>query len=123
MGGRMVEPQDIVNHLTQFVGSKHLVGKKVVVTAGPTREAIDPMRFITNKSTGQMGYALAEAAHLAGAEVVLISGPTELAPPVGVRIVFVSSADDMAERVMQHHDCNIFIGAAAVADYTPADVS
>lgn len=121
--GRMVEPQDMVHHLTQFVGSKHLAGKKVVVTAGPTREAIDPMRFITNKSTGQMGYALAEAAQLAGAEVILISGPTELSPPAGVRIVSVSSADDMAEQVMQHRDCNIFIGAAAVADYTPADFS
>lgn len=100
---------------------KDLIGKKVLVTAGPTREFIDPVRFITNHSTGKMGYALAEAAMYRGADVTLISGPVEIEPPICVNVIPVESAADMFEAVKKAApDMDIIIKAAAVADYTPA---
>ena len=97
-----------------------LEGARVVVTAGPTREHLDPVRFLSNPSTGKMGYALAEVAARRGAEVVLISGPTTLDPPAGVRCIRVVSAEEMASAVRAEDRCDVFIGAAAVADYRPA---
>lgn len=114
--GRMVEPHDIVQQL--FSAEQFLKGKKILITAGPTQEAIDPVRFLSNRSSGKMGYALAQAALNACAEVTLISGPVKLAPPQRCNFVNVLSADDMFNAVkiqLQRHD--IFISAAAVADY------
>ncbi len=100
--------------------ARDLTGVRIVVTAGPTREHLDPVRFLSNPSTGKMGYALAEAAAERGAEVVLVSGPTPLVPPGGVRCVRVESADEMARAVRAESAFDVFIGAAAVADYRPA---
>jgi len=100
-----------------------LHGKKVLVTAGPTQEAIDPVRYITNHSTGKMGYALAEAAMLRGAEVTLISGPTAIEPPMFVNVIPIISAQEMFEKVATNATENdIIIKAAAVADYRPKEV-
>lgn len=120
--GRMVEVDGIINAL-RLVGVKHLLsGKRLLITAGPTREAIDPVRYLTNKSSGKMGYALAEAAHLAGAEVTLVSGPSALAPPVGVTFLSVDTAQAMYSAVMEQLEPGmIFIAAAAVADYGIAE--
>ena len=101
-----------------------LAGRRVLVTAGPTQEAIDPVRYITNHSSGKMGYAIAEAARNRGAEVVLVSGQVAISPPEGVKLVSVVSAQDMAEAVFEHFDAtDILIMAAAVADYRPAEVA
>ena len=101
-----------------------LAGRKVLVTAGRTEEDIDPVRFITNRSTGKMGYALAEAARTMGAEVVLISGPTDLEVPWGVRVVRVRSAEEMRDAVLENFGwCDVLAMAAAVADFRPARVS
>ncbi|HIE03399.1 MAG TPA: bifunctional phosphopantothenoylcysteine decarboxylase/phosphopantothenate--cysteine ligase CoaBC, partial [Candidatus Latescibacteria bacterium] len=101
-----------------------LAGRKVLVTAGRTEEDIDPVRFITNRSTGKMGYALAEAARTMGAEVVLVSGPTDLEVPWGVRVVRVRSAGEMRDAVLEHLGwCDILAMAAAVVDFRPAKVS
>ena len=101
-----------------------LAGRRVLVTAGPTQEAIDPVRYITNHSSGKMGYAIARAARSRGAEVVLVSGQVAIAPPEGVQLVSVVSAQDMAEAVFDHFEhTDILIMAAAVADYRPADVA
>lgn len=122
--GRMLDPDAIAAAVFSLTGAKGaglLEGKKVVVTAGPTREAIDPVRYITNRSSGKMGYAMASAAAAQGASVVLISGPVNLAVPPGVAIVNVESAQDMY--VATHDaiaDADIFIAAAAVADYRPS---
>ncbi len=118
--GRMLEPAEIVERL-QALGEAPLIeGVRVVITAGPTREAIDPVRFLSNRSSGRMGYALARAAEETGAEVTLISGPVGLEPPPGVEVVKVESARQMYRQVMARvGECDIFIGAAAVADYTP----
>ena len=103
---------------------KDLAGKKILVTAGPTRESIDPVRFITNHSTGKMGYAIARAAMLRGAEVTLVSGQTNLTPPPFVNVVSVVSAQDMFEAVRDHfEEQDVIIKSAAVADYRPAKVS
>lgn len=116
--GRMVEVADIINALRFYEVHQALAGKKVLITAGPTREAIDPVRFLSNRSSGKMGYALAEAAIMAGADVILISGPTQLIPPTGVEVHQVESAAQMHEAVMQYLQKDmIFIGTAAVADY------
>jgi phosphopantothenoylcysteine decarboxylase/phosphopantothenate--cysteine ligase len=97
---------------------------KLLVTAGPTREYIDPVRFITNRSSGKMGYALAEAAVKRGFETVLVTGPVNLAPPEGARVVPVESAAEMAEAVKREApDCDAVVMAAAVADYRPAQIS
>jgi phosphopantothenoylcysteine decarboxylase/phosphopantothenate--cysteine ligase len=98
-----------------------LSGRRVLVTAGPTREAIDPVRYVSNHSSGKQGYALARAAQRAGADVTLISGPVALSPPAGVKTILVTSAIDMQHAVHAHvHGCDLFIGVAAVADYRPA---
>ena len=122
--GRMLEPDAIAATVFSLTGGKGeglLEGRKVVVTAGPTREAIDPVRYITNRSSGKMGYAIASAAAAQGANVVLVSGPVNLAEPSGVDVVHVESAEEMfAATHAAIIDADIFIGAAAVADYRPA---
>lgn len=118
--GRMLEPNEIVAKTETLFETGVLAGLRVTVTAGPTWEAIDPVRGITNRSSGKMGYAIAEAAIEAGAHVTLISGPTSLIPADRIRRVDVSSADNMHQAVMNHIDqTDIFIGVAAVADYRP----
>jgi len=120
--GKMPEPAVLFEYIMlEIACEKDLAGKKILVTAGPTREAIDPVRYITNHSTGKMGYAIAEAAARRGAEVTLVSGPVNLAPPLGVTLVPVISAKDMFEAVTAvSGDQNVIIKAAAVADYRPA---
>jgi phosphopantothenoylcysteine decarboxylase/phosphopantothenate--cysteine ligase len=122
--GRMLEPEEIFAALVAWAQPKVLAGKRVLLTAGPTFEAIDPVRGITNSSSGKMGYALAQAAAEAGATVTLVSGPTALPAPAGVARVDVASAAQMAAAVdAQVAQCDVFIGVAAVADYTPVEVS
>jgi phosphopantothenoylcysteine decarboxylase/phosphopantothenate--cysteine ligase len=120
--GRMIEPEEILAALIAWAQPKLLAGKRVLLTAGPTFEAIDPVRGITNLSSGKMGFALARACAEAGAAVTLVSGPTPLASPAGVTRVDVNSAADMAAAVdARVTDADIFIGVAAVADYAPVD--
>jgi phosphopantothenoylcysteine decarboxylase/phosphopantothenate--cysteine ligase len=123
--GRIAEPDDIIDALRlSSLSNQLLAGKKVVVTAGPTCEPIDPVRFISNRSSGKMGYALALAAQRAGAEVTLITGPTALPFPLGVSVKSVESAQQMFDEVMaQSEPGMIFIGCAAVADYRVAQPS
>jgi phosphopantothenoylcysteine decarboxylase/phosphopantothenate--cysteine ligase len=124
--GRMSEPEAIVAYAERLLRSPHsrLNGKKVVVTAGPTREPMDPVRVITNRSSGKMGYALARAAFARGAEVILISGPTLLAPPPGVESVRVESTDEMARAVATALEkAAALVMAAAPADFKPARVA
>ena len=123
--GKMPEPEVLLSYILKEIAcKKDLSGKKVLVTAGPTQEAIDPVRVITNHSTGRMGYALARAAMLRGADVTLVSGPVSLAPPPFVTVVPIRSADDMFQAVTAVSDQqDIIIKAAAVADYTPVFVS
>ena len=123
--GRMLEPEELVGHLRVWLGKDGpLARKKVLVTAGGTQEAIDPVRMITNRSSGKQGYALAQAAVDQGGEVVLVSTPVCLAPPVGVSHVAVESADEMAEAVLKEtENTDILIMAAAVADYQPDQIS
>ena len=121
--GRMLEAEQLMNALGNCWQQGPLAGCRVLLTAGPTREAIDPVRYISNHSSGKMGYAVAEAAVAAGAEVVLVSGPTALACPCGVEQVVVETAAEMAKAVKAHvSQSQIFIAAAAVADYRPAAV-
>lgn len=121
--GRLEEPETIVAQLGAFFSIKQekpLKGKKIVVTAGPTRENIDPVRFISNRSTGKMGYAIAEQAEKMGAQVTLVTGPVSLAPPSNVNVISVESAADMYKEVMTSFmDADAVIKTAAVADYTP----
>ncbi|MDR0478176.1 MAG: bifunctional phosphopantothenoylcysteine decarboxylase/phosphopantothenate--cysteine ligase CoaBC [Desulfobulbaceae bacterium] len=120
--GRLAEWEAVWPCLLRLLTPQDLAGKKVVVTAGPTREAIDPARFLSNRSSGKMGYALAEEAMLRGGEVVLVSGPTALAAPAGVRLKPVVSALEMYEAVLaEAADADVVIKAAAVADYRPAE--
>ncbi|MCG9723749.1 bifunctional phosphopantothenoylcysteine decarboxylase/phosphopantothenate--cysteine ligase CoaBC [Vibrio brasiliensis] len=122
--GRMLEPMQLVELCEQFFADKPLKGQSVVITAGPTREAIDPVRYISNHSSGKMGFALAEAANKLGAKVTLIAGPVSLATPAGVERIDVDSAQSMYDAAMQHATTNdVFIGCAAVADYRPATVA
>jgi phosphopantothenoylcysteine decarboxylase/phosphopantothenate--cysteine ligase len=122
--GRMLEPDELLEAVTAFLAPKKLAGRKVIVTAGPTFEAIDTVRGITNLSSGKMGYAIADAAALLGAEVTLISGPTALTPPSQAHFVYVTSAAEMANAVKAHvADSDYFFGVAAVADYTPVATS
>ena len=103
---------------------RDLEGMRIVVTAGPTQEAIDPVRFISNHSTGRMGYAIAEAARDRGAQVTLVSGPVALAAPDGVELVRIVSAQDLFDAVSARHaECDAVIAAAAVADYRPKTVA
>ncbi len=124
--GRMLEPDAIAAAVFDIGISKGeglLAGKKVVITAGPTREPIDPVRYISNRSSGKMGYAMARAAVAQGADVVLISGPVNLPEPVGLNVCNVLSAQDMYEATHKFiEDADIFIAAAAVADYRPAAI-
>jgi phosphopantothenoylcysteine decarboxylase/phosphopantothenate--cysteine ligase len=118
--GRMLEPLELVQCLEGLFQQGLLTGYKVLITAGPTREDIDPVRFISNRSSGRMGYAIASAAYAAGAKVTLINGPISLSPPLGVQIVPIYSAQEMFEAVMAHvATMDIFIATAAVADYRP----
>ena len=118
--GRLMSVPDIVSAVSSAFHSGALKGQKVVITAGPTREAIDPVRYISNHSSGKQGYAIAEAAVEAGANVELITGPTSLAPPQRVRVHSVESAEDMFNEVQATIEgADIFIGVAAVADYRP----
>ncbi|PPC98891.1 MAG: bifunctional phosphopantothenoylcysteine decarboxylase/phosphopantothenate--cysteine ligase CoaBC [Methylotenera sp.] len=120
--GRMLEAEDLHYLITAYFQPKRLRGKKILITAGATLEMIDPVRAITNLSSGKMGYAIAQAAFEMGAEVTLISGATVLAPPTGVRNIAATSAGAMYQSVMQNiANQDIFIGVAAVADYSPAN--
>ena len=122
--GRMLEPEEIVEAVIAFFAPKVLAGRNVLMTAGPTFEAIDPVRGITNLSSGRMGYAVARAARQAGAEVTLVSGPVGLAAPQGVERIAIRSALDMHAAVMERADeADIFIGVAAVADYRVANAA
>ncbi|HOM06934.1 MAG TPA: bifunctional phosphopantothenoylcysteine decarboxylase/phosphopantothenate--cysteine ligase CoaBC [Syntrophales bacterium] len=119
--GRLPEISLIVTEAARLLSPQDLAGERILVTAGPTREPFDPVRFITNYSSGKMGYALAAAARRRGAEVVLVSGPVTLPPPYGVEAVMVESAREMFEKVMEHLErSTVIIKAAAVADYRPA---
>ncbi|OGS94955.1 MAG: phosphopantothenate synthase [Gallionellales bacterium RIFCSPLOWO2_02_FULL_57_47] len=119
--GRMLEAGQLAQDIAAFFQPKQLSGKKILITAGPTYEAIDAVRGITNRSSGKMGYAIAQAALELGAEVTLVSGPTALAKPHGAQCVDVQSAAQMFDAVKQHVDsCDIFIAVAAVADYRVA---
>lgn len=122
--GKLPSEETLVSYVVrELAHEKNLHGKKVLVTAGPTQEAIDPVRYITNHSTGKMGYALAEAAMLRGAEVTLISGPTAIEPPMFVNVIPIISAQEMFEKVATNATENdIIIKAAAVADYRPKEV-
>jgi phosphopantothenoylcysteine decarboxylase/phosphopantothenate--cysteine ligase len=123
--GRMVEPADILAALLpREAGTGALAGRKVLITAGPTRERIDPVRFITNRSSGKMGYAVAEAARAAGAEVVIVSGPVSVPTPAGVQRVDVETAEQMMDAVRARlPGTDIFIAAAAVSDYRPVQAA
>ncbi len=119
--GRMLEAADIARHTAELFATGALAGLRVLVTAGPTQEAIDPVRYLSNRSSGRMGYAIAQAAAEAGARVTLVSGPTALATPPRVERIDVRSAQDMHAAVLGHAtDADIFIATAAVADYRPA---
>ena len=123
--GKLPEPDTLVQHILRAIALPHdLAGKKVLVTAGPTQEALDPVRYLTNHSTGKMGYAIAKMAMLRGARVTLVTGPTNLAPPPFVEVVPLVSAADMFEAVARRSaQADLIFKAAAVADYTPAGYS
>ena len=121
--GKMPEPEDLLQHILRYLALPHdLVGKKVLVTAGPTQESLDPVRYLTNHSTGKMGYAIARMAMLRGADVTLVTGPTAIAPPPCVSVIPIKSAHALFEAVAANAPAADFIfKAAAVADYTPAE--
>ncbi len=128
--GRLAEPEDIVRRTLERLQSAaphaapDLGGERIVITAGPTVEDLDPVRFLTNRSSGKMGYALAEVAHARGAEVTLVTGPTRLSPPPGVRVIAVRSTREMYDAVLERFaSATIVIKAAAVCDYRPARVA
>lgn len=123
--GKMPEPETLLKYILRTIArEKDMAGKKVLITAGPTQEKIDPVRYITNHSTGKMGYALAENAMRRGAEVTLVTGPTAIEPPMFVNVVPVTSAEDMAgEVIARAPEQDIIIKAAAVADYRPVNPS
>ena len=126
--GRLAEPAEIVERALSIISSAEqdgdLSGESILITAGPTVEDLDPVRYITNRSSGKMGYALAEAARKRGAKVTLISGPVKIAPPSGIELVSARSTRDMFDAVMSRLPAaSIFIGCAAVADFRPANVS
>jgi len=121
--GRLVEPAEIAQQLDGPADGT-LTGKTVLITAGPTREPVDPVRYLSNRSSGRMGFAVADAAARAGARVILVSGPVNLATPPGVERVDVESAEDMRRAVLERaQDANVFIAAAAVADYRASEIA
>ena len=123
--GKMPSEDVLLDYILREIGcEKDLRGKKILVTAGPTREAVDPVRFLTNHSTGKMGYAIARVAMERGADVTLVSGPVSITPPPFVKVIPVVSAEDMFQAVKQYSpEADIVIKSAAVADYTPATVA
>ena len=121
--GRMLEPSEIVELFASLFEAGSLSNKSVLITAGPTQEPIDPVRYVTNRSSGKMGYALAEAAVEAGAQVTLVSGPVNIKPPASCNLVPVETAQEMYDAVMHHvRGIDIYIGTAAVADYSPSKI-
>ena len=122
--GRLIEPAQIADFVERFLIERHdLEGETVLVTAGPTQEALDPVRFISNRSSGKMGYSIAEAALARGAKVILISGPVNLVPPAGVQTIKVESAMEMRQAVMDYlPDATIIVKSAAVADYHVSNI-
>lgn len=123
--GRLAELSEVLEKMEEILSPKDLRGQRILVTAGPTQEPLDPVRFITNRSSGKMGYALAKVARRRGAEVILISGPTSLPLPRNdIRLISVKTAEEMREAVFAHlKDCSVVIKAAAVSDYRPREVS
>jgi len=122
--GRMLEVNELVELSSDFFADKYLQGQHWVITAGPTREAIDPVRYISNHSSGKMGYAIAHAALRAGAQVTLISGPVNLKAPIGCQLINVISATEMHQKALNNASaCTTFVACAAVADYRVADVA
>lgn len=119
--GRLLSPEKIIDELTAHFSLPFLKHKRILITAGPTQEPLDPVRYLTNHASGKMGYALAHAAARCGAEVILISGPTALPTPGRVQKISVMTAQEMLSAVIQHLPCDIFIGTAAVSDYRPRD--
>lgn len=118
--GRLPNPADIAEQAFMMLSKQDLTGIQIMVTAGPTAEPIDPVRYITNRSSGKMGYAIARAAAMRGAEVTLISGPTAISPPVGLTLINVKTAEEMKTTVFEYHEkMDVIIKAAAVADYRP----
>ena len=118
--GRLPEPQDIVEEIQRLFKKKDLAGERLLITAGPNHEPLDPVRYLSNRSSGKMGYALARQAVRRGAEVTLISGPTSLTPPAGVRLILVLTAADMRQAVLKEFpSATSVLMAAAVADYHP----
>jgi phosphopantothenoylcysteine decarboxylase/phosphopantothenate--cysteine ligase len=122
--GKMPAPATIFEHVTALLAPKDLVGDTILITAGPTREAIDPVRYISNYSSGKMGYAIAKAAQQRGARVILISGPVAIPAPLGVELINVVTAEEMRQAVLARlGEATVVIKAAAVADYRPAEVA
>ncbi len=122
--GRLPEPEDIFEEIQDALAPNDLSGLRIMVTAGPTVEPIDPVRHITNRSSGKMGYAIAKMAKRRGASVILISGPVELQSPRGIKTFMVKTAEEMREKVLENYsDCDVVIKAAAVSDYRPAETS
>jgi len=122
--GRMRESADLVDDVAGLLGPRVLDGVRVTITAGPTREAIDPVRYLTNQSSGRMGFAIAEAAARAGAHVALVAGPVDRPTPAGVERIDVESARDMESAVLERiGECDLFIATAAVADFRPSDIA
>ena len=118
--GRLAEPDDIVEEILRVLAPQDLAGERVLVSAGPTQEAIDPVRYLSNRSSGKMGYAIARVARRRGAEVTLVTGPTALRPPAGVQVVSVTTAEEMARAVQAAFaSATVVIMGAAVADYRP----
>jgi len=122
--GKLEDPETIVEKVVfEMTKTNELSGKKILVTAGPTRESLDPVRYLSNHSSGKMGYSIAEEAARRGGDVTLVSGPTNLKTPLNIETIQVESAQEMYEEVMKKSDCDIIIKAAAVADYRPAKKS
>ncbi len=122
--GRLPEPEDIVDRIAYYLSNKDLKDKKILVTSGPTRESVDPVRFISNPSSGKMGFAVARAGEYRGGEVTLIAGPTHLPDPNNVKVIRIHTAHEMAQAVFENmEDSDIIIKTAAVSDYRPKDPS
>ncbi|MDD5206045.1 MAG: bifunctional phosphopantothenoylcysteine decarboxylase/phosphopantothenate--cysteine ligase CoaBC [Desulfobacterales bacterium] len=122
--GRLPEPEEIMERISMLLSTRDLADLKIVITAGPTREPIDPVRYLTNRSSGKMGFALAGAAAMRGAKVILVSGPTSLCPPPGVTFAPVNTTEEMRREVLDRSiDCDVVVKAAAVLDYRPKNPS